>query len=233
MSVVYFVTLVLTILCWYDYKPRITYDNFDHGVRMYDMISQMHVLPEQVLHTFAIMSTSDNIFEDSSARNAMLWMNRLLHKGAEKRSFWMPSLANRNGYKLIHQSYHMFDGIMCPQAPFKYTRRGKKCTTQQQRIFDLTYNEYLQKMQIYTRSRAMIVNLRALMNIVHFGAFVDERLKWCKSDKVQHRTALLEVINEAQRQPKQRDTLMFEFEHNLRGMRVYYINEPMWRDGLV
>ena len=85
-------------------------------------------------------------------------------------------------------------------------------------------------MKVYQHSRRMIISLRALMNIVHFGAYVDEGMKQFKNEKVQHRSALLEVINESERIIKQKKSLLIEYEPGgFWGAKVFYTNEPYWR----
>jgi len=222
----FFITLILTILKWYEYTPKINFDNFRGGLKMYAWISSMHSLPDNVLMEFARKSTK-NTQSNANAYAAMHWINRMINRSPCNKwmpeswkfnIFWKPELGTRHGYRLLHKAYHMFDGMTCPRAPVLYM----SCHSHR-------YDTYVCEMQMYTTSRRIIVKLRALMNIVHFGSYVDEGFKHCKYDRVMHRSALLEVLNESEKLPRKRESLQIHCKNVDNRIVYWYQWEPMWR----
>ena len=95
--------------------------------------------------------------------------------------------------------------------------------------FDKDYDRYRRRVDMYCQSRHIIVHLRAMMNIVHFGSFVDEGLKSTRKDRVMHRSALLESLNECERPVKHKSSLITEYLLKPDGNVNFYMNEPPWR----
>jgi len=232
----FLVTLALTVVRWYNYSPEINFENFDDGLKTYAYISSMHSFDDITLIEFAKMSTT-NILQDSSAYDAMHWLNSRIYRSSTTRvpprswkhnPCWTYGLGSLDGYRLLHVSYHMFDKMRCPHPPILYIYKSRRCVLPLCE-FDRMYTKYVKRMNMYKQSRQIIVKLRALMNIIHFGSFVNEGNKCARDDRVLHRSALLEVLKESEKQPRSSDSLKIEVSIIDNRLVYSYKNEPMWR----
>lgn len=212
--------------------PIVTFENFHVGVCVHRHIRNLHKIKPAILYEFATRAT-ECVSGDSCALSAMNWINHILqrqNKRDKTNPIWHDVLGSAFGYSLLHQAYHMFDYIEQPVPPFKCMKRKLTSAAKKHMIkgFDSMYDTYLEQMHMYTASKTIVVELRALMNIIHFGSFVDEGVKAYKHDRVLHRSALLESINEAQRKPKLKLALISEYER-CNNRITYYSIEPNWR----
>lgn len=202
----------------------------------------MHNISTDMLTSFAQMSTQ-RVSSDDCAYVAMKWMNEqldrvppvvhhsLIPREWKCNSLWNDLLGTEDGYIMLHKSYHMFDNLQAPHAPLRYVNKkmSSDCKKRVLKEFEESFNVYNQHMNMYVLSRQMVVKLRSLMNIVHFGSFVDEGCNSKFRTHKMHRSALLESINESKRVKKQKCALLIEFERNDKGECRYFMHEPSWR----
>lgn len=225
---------------------NVGYHNFHLAEATFKQICKMHKIPHSMLKDFAILATTC-VHDDTYACRAMQWMNSFLQRapsGEDKyqpclpparwkqNNKWAPSLGTSSGYHLLHKAYHMFDGMVAPTNPHLYMDRSWP-PTQKKHVadkFEKDYKKYLQHMKMYCQSREIVVHLRAMMNIVHFGSFVDEGTKSKRRERVMHRSALLESLNECDRQVKTKSSLITEYSCNSQGRMRFFVMGPPWRN---
>ena len=223
--------------------PTVNFSNFSDGVCMYKFACSLHKLSFATLHQFAIDSTQ-SVSNDQHALYAMKYMNNVLKRYHDVHvhttttrhipvvwkfnHMWDDIVGTRIGYRFLHNAYHVFDVMRMPSPPSRYVNKNTCCNVKQQIFadFDTEFKNYTKMVAKYIKSRHIIVQLRALMNIVHFGSFVDEG----RRRKRMHRSALLESLNESQRVAKLKNNLIVEFENCSNGETKYTLHEDNWRD---